>query len=616
MDVRSDAELLAALRGGDRSAYEVLWRRHSDAAHRHARRLFPSRAEDLVAEAFLAIYQQVTTTDAGPQFAFRSYLKAVLRNTAKRWQRESDLLVSSGFGTEGDGAFSDHEDLIDRRDSLSIIERDALSADVAASFLELPERWQRVLWLAEVAEADRSEIARELGIKPNAVSALQRRARTGLKLQWLTRQIPPALREDRAHVARLIPQYLTEPRNHAVAAEVTAHIAECAECDELLRGMRGAGERLQGKTLAVLLGAAGAGVPTALWAGTGTTAAAAVLATTTAAGLSGWALIVGAGALTVGMLFATFTVMQPPSVADAGPGRARIVAPAEPTTEPEAPSTPPTPPTTVPPVPPVTDPPTGRHIDDPTIPNVDLSTDPDSQPDPPNKPRPRPVDPDTNTPTGPETDDLTPGMTTPTTSTGYLAPVLAGRTAPGTRILVDVDLSRPGSGAPPEWRRYDAAVADDGSWTFDMRTLTNTPGTHEYRVQASDGTQLSAPTSGTFTVESVVVQGFEGITEDLTVEEAGSTGVVITVRGPANGEVFASTIEGHMATIVLDGNGYARKRILMASNGWYYFTFRVRDSEGFLGAPTEGGVVVYDPDVIFDPWGPGPEDMTFTITDP
>lgn len=57
VDSRTDAELLSSLRAGDNSAYEVLWHRHAPAAHRYAQRLLPARAEDLVSESFLAIYQ-------------------------------------------------------------------------------------------------------------------------------------------------------------------------------------------------------------------------------------------------------------------------------------------------------------------------------------------------------------------------------------------------------------------------------------------------------------------------------------------------------------------------------------------------------------------------------
>lgn len=299
---RSDADLLDAMRSGDPHAYEELWHRHFDSGLRYARRLFPSRAEDLVSESFLSIYQQVGVAGTGPESVFRPYLKAVIRNTAAHWRRDAARLV-------------DTEDLepVDHRDGLSRVERQAESAEILATFGELPDRWQRVLWLSEVEEAGRSAIARELGIRPNAVSALQRRARTGMKLRWLDRQVPRALRHDPAHVARLLPRHLSDPADAALATAVAAHVVGCLDCDDLLRGMRGSVTRVQGGALSVvLLGALGAGLPVA--ASLSTTTAAAAVVTTAGSGLAAWAIGAGVATATVGGLVLTslFTVSAPP----------------------------------------------------------------------------------------------------------------------------------------------------------------------------------------------------------------------------------------------------------------------------------------------------------------
>jgi len=301
-EVRSDAELLRAVRDGDGGAYEVLWQRHFDSALRYARHLYPSRAEDLVSESFLAIYQQVRTRQKGPDFAFRLYLRSVIRNTSVRWRRDAARVL-------------DAEDLdeADPRDGLRHVERESESAEVLAAFGALPDRWQRVLWLSEVDQARRPEIARALGIKPNAVSALQRRARAGMKHQWLLQQVPASLRGDHAHVARLLPRHVAQPRNAALAAEVAAHLITCVLCEDLLLGMRSSVARAQGGALAaVLLGAAGAGLPITASLSGGTAAAA---ATTAAGGVGvlGWIFGGGVSAATVGSLVLTalFTAVPP-----------------------------------------------------------------------------------------------------------------------------------------------------------------------------------------------------------------------------------------------------------------------------------------------------------------
>ena len=300
-DDRSDAQLLRAVREGDGGAWELLWHRHYDSALRYARRLYWSRAEDLVSESFLAIYQQLRTRDNGPDSSFRAYLKTVIRNTSARWHADA-------------GRMLDTEDIdqVDPRDGLRHVERESGSADVLAAFGALPDRWQRVLWLSEVDQAGRPAIARELGIRPNAVSALQRRARAGMKYQWLVRQVPTGLRGDAAHVARLLPQHVAHPRNAALAAEVAAHLVTCMLCTDLLRGMHASVARAQGGALsAVLLGTVGAGVPVTASLSAGTAAAA---TTTAGAGVLAWLFAGGVTAATVGGLVATALLTVAPAV--------------------------------------------------------------------------------------------------------------------------------------------------------------------------------------------------------------------------------------------------------------------------------------------------------------
>jgi len=60
-----DADLIAAVRGGDTQAYGLLFERHRQAASRLARHLIPGPdADDLVSEAFvrvLGVLQDVPT---------------------------------------------------------------------------------------------------------------------------------------------------------------------------------------------------------------------------------------------------------------------------------------------------------------------------------------------------------------------------------------------------------------------------------------------------------------------------------------------------------------------------------------------------------------------------
>src|SRR6187549_2022204 len=57
----TDADLIAAVRAGDRSAYAQLYERHEPAARRTARQLSasPHDVDDLVAEAFVRVFDML-----------------------------------------------------------------------------------------------------------------------------------------------------------------------------------------------------------------------------------------------------------------------------------------------------------------------------------------------------------------------------------------------------------------------------------------------------------------------------------------------------------------------------------------------------------------------------
>lgn len=374
-DPRSDADLLRELRNGDRDAYVVLWERHIGAALRYSRRMLPSRAEDLASEALLAIYQQVTTTSKGPDFAFRSYLKAVIRNTAIRWRKEA-----SRFDEWAEA------DAVDFSDGLSLVERESDASDLLGAFQDLPERWQKVLWLSEVAEVARPEIARELGIKPNAVSALHRRARSGLRLQWLSRQVPVLLRDDETHVARLLPRHLSDPNDEVLTLQIAPHLETCSVCSDLLVSLQTDARRLQGVTLSaagfgalsVALPGAGALAPT-------TAVASGVIIAGAGVGIAGLlstgagVLVVTAGVLAVGGILLGSFFLNPGEADAARPETATAPTPASTPSELPLDRIDPLPPATPTPTPSPEPPALGRGNTDPNIESIEFDQAPAGQ---------------------------------------------------------------------------------------------------------------------------------------------------------------------------------------------------------------------------------------------
>src|SRR6185437_1599601 len=78
----SDAELLAAVRAGDQTAYGQLWTRHAPAARRLARQVArPSDTEELVSESFYRVLRAIDG-GGGPDGAFRPYLLSTLRRAS------------------------------------------------------------------------------------------------------------------------------------------------------------------------------------------------------------------------------------------------------------------------------------------------------------------------------------------------------------------------------------------------------------------------------------------------------------------------------------------------------------------------------------------------------
>lgn len=652
----TDADLLLRLRAGDSNAYEVLWARHVSAALRVAYRTFPSRAEDLVADSFLRVYQQVTTTSSGPKSAFRAYLFTVMRNTAIRWGKDAervDVVAEIEIAQE--------------QDAFDLVQEEARAALLLASFRALPERWQRVLWLSDIEGVGRPAIAAEFEITPNAVSALVRRARGGLRLQWLTFQIPEDLRHDLSHQAYRLPEYVLDLSDRAVGQEVELHLAQCSICADLKHelidastsvtegSLRAVGFLALGVTLpsvsAVTVGVAGGGAALLAGVGTSVTVGSAISGSLIGATSVGTATIL-AGALVVGLLTTSFirpnadsevgahASVSEPAPLDSNSGSLRMAPPEYdldlldrgtgdqmpigivlPETSPiqaapsdgadTATSEPPQVESSVPIVPSFR-PPTGRGVSDSSIEVVDLGRpndvrtpelNPGPKPVTPGRPKP-PINIDETPPTDRiEVDQpLTPGIVTPAKYEGYFPPVLEGKSSPGSEVFVTVND-----------REYAAEIAETGEWSFDLRFIQTYPGTvYTYEVQAVSAHESSEVVSGEFMVTPLEVTGFEG-NPVLDISEARDSGIVMSVQGPISGRICVATMQEHYAEFDLGPDGSAYLRLRMHSNGFYVFNFRPCESE-YIGGTVETYVQVFDPEILFDPWGPDPADMTFELS--
>jgi RNA polymerase sigma factor (sigma-70 family) len=176
-----DTTLVDRARRGDSAAYGMLWERHVASARTAAHAISPRLdTDDLVSEAFVAILSAIRS-GGGPRGPFRPYMYAAIRNTAASWGRKPrDVQIDT---------FDDFPHLTSEDPSEEISHR----MHVASVLHTLPPRWRTLLWYLEVEGMKPREVAPLLGLSPNAVSALRRRARAGLRRAWSEHgHLPPS----------------------------------------------------------------------------------------------------------------------------------------------------------------------------------------------------------------------------------------------------------------------------------------------------------------------------------------------------------------------------------------------------------------------------------------
>jgi RNA polymerase sigma factor (sigma-70 family) len=219
-----DRDLLARVRDGDDSAYGELFSRHADAIRRFSLRHVREAAEadDLTAEAFFRMLQAIRR-GSGPTDHVRTYLLTVARRVAWEWSgRRRDVPVEDeelGRRVEPVG------DNANRRVEHNLITR---------AFSSLPERWRVVLWRVEVEGERPASVAPHFGLTPNAMSALARRAREGLRAAYLQAHL--AVDDGRSSCAAIrakLGSYTAGGVQGVEERRIRAHLDTCSSCTQL-----------------------------------------------------------------------------------------------------------------------------------------------------------------------------------------------------------------------------------------------------------------------------------------------------------------------------------------------------------------------------------------------
>ncbi|MBE1877423.1 sigma-70 family RNA polymerase sigma factor [Myceligenerans pegani] len=246
----TDDRLLADLRGGREQAFAELYARHHRTAAGVARRVVGSgpAVDDVVADSFTALLSAVRR-GGGPSSNVRSYLLTTVRNTAVGYLRARERAIPA------------EADVIDRphHDPDGLVGADD-EQRVRRAFAALPPRWRRVLWYVDVHELAPAHVGPLLGISPNAVSSLARRARERLRREYLQAhqdRVAPGCEDYAPHLARFVEQALAAP----VQRRLEVHVLACAPCSTAVEQMRDLKSRMRGILLPVGLATAATVAP-------------------------------------------------------------------------------------------------------------------------------------------------------------------------------------------------------------------------------------------------------------------------------------------------------------------------------------------------------------------
>ena len=265
-----DAELITAVRGGDRSAYAVLYERHRASAYHLARQLVTTAttADDIVSEGFAKVFDALIG-GRGPDTAFRAYLLTSVRNTFYDAIRR-DKKVN----------FTDDMERHDKGQPFVDTAIESLESSLAArAFSRLPERWQTVLWHTEIEGETPAEVAPVMGMTANGVAALAYRAREGLRQAYLQEHVNDTADAACQLTTSRLGAWARNGLSKRELSQVEGHLKDCdrcaglaAELADLNSGLRGVVAVLAiggaGLTAAYLAGGTGAKIAALGWAGT------------------------------------------------------------------------------------------------------------------------------------------------------------------------------------------------------------------------------------------------------------------------------------------------------------------------------------------------------------
>jgi RNA polymerase sigma factor (sigma-70 family) len=181
----ADAELVAAVRAGDDSAFEELYRRYQPRIARFVCSMLhdAARCEDVAQEAFLSALRRMRETDA--EINFKPWIYQIARNAAiDSYRRNSHAVEVSMDADEGLRA-SDRTRLVGLEASpdAALVTKERLD-HLQGAFDELSDVHTRVLVMRELEGMSYREIGQKLDLTRPAVESALFRARRRLESEY------------------------------------------------------------------------------------------------------------------------------------------------------------------------------------------------------------------------------------------------------------------------------------------------------------------------------------------------------------------------------------------------------------------------------------------------
>ena len=230
----AEARLVQDCREGKAGAVLELFSTHWEPALAYANVLSRSShdAEDVAATASLKSLTAMRR-GKGPDGPVRPYLLRAVRTAAcdrhASAEHPSGRIIELADGQNTDGLHNGSK------------EHDF----VAEAFATLPLRWQKVLWFVEIEGLKPREAAPLLDVAPNALSALLRRARKGLREAYLLVFLRDSESRGCDSMLRMLAESALDRTTAAGQAKVDGHVRTCRNCRVALRGLRGVRSRMQ-----------------------------------------------------------------------------------------------------------------------------------------------------------------------------------------------------------------------------------------------------------------------------------------------------------------------------------------------------------------------------------